>query len=153
MSSPRGAGLTEEFLAMGCEVARTMVELFADLPADHEFFLQFSFISPDDLPEYRTLLAKVERSGEQDLDEQERQRFLALPFRLAPARHRLGLIDDAMQVRLIEVRHAFAEGLPEDLRGAIAFFDRQSTIPAVTPGNILWQDRLGHGRSQARWGP
>ncbi len=139
MSLLADAGLTDEFLTMGCEVARTMVELFADLPADHEFFPQFSFISPDDLPGYRALLAKVERSGEQGLDDEERLQFLSLPFRLAPARHRLGLIDDAMQVRLLEVRHAFARGLPEDLKGAISFFDRAEYNPALSlQDNILF---------------
>ena len=33
-----------------------MVELFAGLPPDHEFFEQFSFISADDLPEYQAIL-------------------------------------------------------------------------------------------------
>ena len=154
MSLLTGAGLTEEFLAMGCEVARTMVELFADLPADHEFFLQFSFISPDDLPEYRTLLAKVERDGEQSLDEEERQRFLALPFRLAPARHRLGLVDDAMQARLVEVRHAFAKDLPEDLRGAISFFDRAEYNSALSLQDNILFGKLAWGMagSQAKVG-
>ena len=139
MSLLTGAGLTDEFLTMGCEVARTMVELFADLPADHEFFLQFSFISPDDLPEYRTLLAKVGRSGEEGLNDEERQRFLALPFRLAPARHRLGLIDEAMQARLLEVRHAFAANLSQDLKSAISFFDRAEYNPALSlQDNILF---------------
>ena len=139
MSLLADAGLTDEFLTMGCEVARTMVELFADLPADHEFFPQFSFISPDDLPGYRALLAKVERSGEQGLDDEERLRFLSLPFRLAPSRHRLGLIDDAMQVRLLEVRHAFARSLPEDLKGAISFFDRAEYNSALSlQDNILF---------------
>ena len=139
MSLLADAGLTDEFLTMGCEVARTMVELFADLPADHEFFPQFSFISPDDLPGYRALLAKVERSGEQGLDDEERLQFLSLPFRLAPARHRLGLIDDAMQMRLLEVRHAFARGLPEELKGAISFFDRAEYNPALSlQDNILF---------------
>ena len=32
-----------------------MVELFVDLPPDHEYFRQFSFISADDLPDYRAL--------------------------------------------------------------------------------------------------
>ena len=42
-----------------------MVELFADLPPDHEYFSQFSFIAPEDLPTYRTLLSAADpaRSG------------------------------------------------------------------------------------------
>ena len=55
-------GLTDELVEVGCEVAETMIELFADLPPDHEFFEQFSFIAPDDLPDFQALIARG-RSG------------------------------------------------------------------------------------------
>ena len=48
------AGLTDDFVTIGLRVAETMVELFADLPPDHEFFQQYSFISAEELPDYRT---------------------------------------------------------------------------------------------------
>ena len=150
MSLLAGAGLTEDFLAIGCEVARTMVELFADLPADHEFFLQFSFISPDDLPEYRALLHKMDRSGPGILDEAERLRFLALPFKLAPVRHRLGFIDEAMQARLLEVRRAFAEGLPESLEGAISFFDRERYDPVLSLQDNILFGKVAYGMAQSQ---
>ncbi len=51
------AGLTETLADVGRRIAETMVELFADLPPGHPFFEQFSFISADDLPEFRALLA------------------------------------------------------------------------------------------------
>src|SRR3546814_7858024 len=51
-------GLRRRFLEIGHEVASTMVELFADLPPDHEFFQQFSFIASDDLPDYKDLLLR-----------------------------------------------------------------------------------------------
>ncbi len=150
MSLLAGADLTEDFLAIGCEVARTMVELFADLPADHEFFLQFSFISPDDLPEYRALLHKVDRSGPGSLDEAERLRFLALPFRLAPVRHRLGFIDEAMQARLLEVRRAFAEGLPESLEGAVSFFDRERYDPVLSLQDNILFGKVAYSMAQSQ---
>ena len=40
-------GLTEELIEIGREVAAMMTEMFADLPPDHEFFEQFSFISAE----------------------------------------------------------------------------------------------------------
>ncbi len=148
------AGLTDTFRDIGCEVARTMVELFADLPADHQFFLQFSFISPDDLPEFRAIVHKLDRSGSASLDDRERLGVLALPFRLAPARHRLGLIDEAVQARLLEVRRAFTEGLPERMRSAISFFDRERYDPVLSlQDNILFgKVAYGVARSQERVG-
>ena len=54
-------GLTDDLVEAGREVAATMVEIFADLPPDHEFFEQFSFISADDLPEFAAILARDRR--------------------------------------------------------------------------------------------
>ncbi|MBN8526032.1 MAG: guanylate kinase, partial [Planctomycetes bacterium] len=41
----RAKGMEAELVAMGRKVAETMVELFAGLPAGHEFFDRFSFIA------------------------------------------------------------------------------------------------------------
>ena len=49
-------------IATGYQVAATMVELFADLPADHEFFQQFSFISSEELPPSFILNVTLENS-------------------------------------------------------------------------------------------
>ena len=54
------AGLAEALLEVGFQLASTMVELFADLPPDHEYFRQFSFISADDLPDYRALISRAD---------------------------------------------------------------------------------------------
>ena len=47
--------LTQTLVDVGYRLAGTMVELFQDLPPDHDYFRQFSFISAEDLPDYRTL--------------------------------------------------------------------------------------------------
>ena len=49
-------GLTDDLVEAGQQVAETMIEMFADLPPDHEFFEQFSFISADDLPDFAAIL-------------------------------------------------------------------------------------------------
>ncbi|MGH6719181.1 MAG: ABC transporter transmembrane domain-containing protein, partial [Alphaproteobacteria bacterium] len=53
-------GLTGELLVIGYEVAQTMIELFADLPPEHEYFAQFSFIRLEDLPDYQALVRRAE---------------------------------------------------------------------------------------------
>jgi len=142
--------LIDEFLKIGHEVAQTMIELFADLPPDHEFFAQFSFISFDDLPMFQTILHKIDREGLDDLDEEERMMVLSLPFKLAPARHRLGLVDNRMQVRILEARQAFAEGLPEELKGSVEFFDRDSYNAASSLQDNILFGKLAYGRAQAQ---
>src|SRR5690606_30818825 len=110
------AGLREDLINMGAEVAETMIELFAGLPPEHEFFEQFSFISANDLPEYQTILGRIAKSGRDSLREEDRRRLLALPLKLIATRHRLGLLDETMQKRIVEARRIFARDLPDYAR-------------------------------------
>ena len=52
-----------ETVAPPDRVAETMLELFADLPPDHEFFQQYSFISAEDLPVYRSIVDQAARGS------------------------------------------------------------------------------------------
>ena len=116
-------GLKDEFIRIGRDVASTMVELFADLPSDHEYFSQYSFISSDDLPEFQTLLARSERLGLENMSTEDSNQFLSLPFKLIPARHRLDLITNDIQKRILEARKLFAEEIGDELRDEIEFFE------------------------------
>ena len=115
-------GLKDEFIRIGRDVASTMVELFADLPSDHEYFSQYSFISSEDLPEFQTLLARSERLGLENMSTEDSNQFLSLPFKIIPARHRLDLITDDIQKRILEARKLFAEQIGDELRDEIEFF-------------------------------
>ena len=115
--------LTQEFLEIGRSLATIMVELFHDLPPGHEFFEQFSFIEADDLPEFQRILNQVEKQGIDNIAQEDRDLLNQLPFKLVPARHRLGLIEDDMRKRILKTRQTFSQFLPEDLRGAVEFFE------------------------------
>ncbi|MAI15592.1 MAG: multidrug transporter [Rhodospirillaceae bacterium] len=116
-------GLKDEFIRIGRDVASTMVELFADLPSDHEYFSQYSFISSENLPEFQTLLARSERLGLENMSTEDRNQFLSLPFKIIPARHRLDLITDDIQKRILAARKLFAEEIGDELRDEIEFFE------------------------------
>src|SRR3546814_3661962 len=113
-------GLRRRFLEIGHEVASTMVELFADLPPDHEFFQQFSFIASDDLPDYKDLLLRSRPDALDQLPEADRVRLMSLPFKLVLARHRLGHFDASEREAILRAREIFARTLPDDRRNAIA---------------------------------
>jgi ABC-type multidrug transport system ATPase subunit len=137
----RETGLYELVLRTGHKVAETMVELFSGLPPGHEFFAQYSFIRQEDLPQYEAILARVGEVGLKGLDDSERQALMALPFRLIAARHRLGLIDETFEARVVEARRTFADNLPRELRGAIQFFD-----PGAYNAAASLQDNLLFGK-------
>ncbi len=135
----RETGLDELLLRTGHKVAETMVELFSGLPPGHEFFAQYSFINQDDLPEFQAILKRVGEVGLKGLAAEERQALLALPFKLIAARHRLGLIDESFEARVLEARRHFAANLPENLRDAVEFFDPERYNGAATlQDNILF---------------
>lgn len=141
-------GLTRNFLEMGREIAETMVELFADLPPGHPFFEQFGFIEADDLPEFRLLLSRVGKGGVEAVNAEDRARLLSLPFPYIEARHRLGLIDDAMEERLLAARRAFASTLPPSLAGAVEFYDPGRYNRAATLQDNILFGRLAYGQAQ-----
>ena len=143
-------GLSEEFLRIGTEVAETMIEIFADLPPGHEFFEQFSFISSEDLPDYQPLVARVRKEGTAALRPEDRSRLMSLPFKLVVSRHRLDLIDDTIQERILQARQAFAANLPEDLRGAVEFFDvaRYNSAATIQDNILFGKVRYGQAGSQ-----
>jgi putative ABC transport system ATP-binding protein len=135
----RETGLDELLLRTGHKVAETMVELFSGLPPGHEFFAQYSFINQDDLPQFEAILKRVGEVGLKALNPDESQPLLALPFKLIAARHRLGLIDEGFEARVVEARRHFAAELPQELRGAVEFFDPARYNDAATlQDNILF---------------
>jgi ABC-type multidrug transport system fused ATPase/permease subunit len=143
------AGLTTTLAEVGLKLASTMVELFADLPPDHEYFRQFSFIGADDLPEYRMLIGRIEASGLDTLSDTDRERLIALTFKLIPARHHLGLVEEELQAHVLEARRLFREHLPANLAGAVAFFDPEHyTAGATVQDNVLF-GKIAYGQAQA----
>ena len=141
--------LLSDMIAMGGKVAETMVELFSDLPPGHEFFEQFSFIAHDDLPDYQALLARTRKQAPDAMRDDDRERLLGLPFKLIPARHRLGLIDDAFKSRLLAARRVFREKLPEDLAGAVAFYDPDSYNAAATLQDNILFGKIAYGQAES----
>jgi putative ABC transport system ATP-binding protein len=134
-------GLAGDLLRMGHKVAESMVELFSGLPPGHEMFERFSFIREDDLPYFKDLLGKVSDVGLDAIDAADRDRLLGLSFMLIAARHRLGLIDEPLEARILVARRFFAENLPEEMRGAVEFFD-----PATCNRSLSLQDNILFGK-------
>jgi putative ABC transport system ATP-binding protein len=135
----RATGLHELLLRTGHKVAQTMVELFSGLPPGHEFFAQYSFINQDELPQFEAILKRVAEVGIKALNSEESRALLALPLKLIAARHRLGLIDESFEARVIEARRYFAAHLPPEVRHAVEFFDPARYNSAATlQDNILF---------------
>jgi ABC-type thiamine transport system ATPase subunit len=142
-------GLADDLLKTGHKLAETMVELFSGLPPGHEFFERFSFIRHDDLPEFKAILGRVAENGLQSIDDADRDQLLALPFKMIPARHRLGLIDEAYEARLLKARIYFRENLPAELKPAVEFFDPARYNSAATLQDNILFGKVVTGQAEA----
>ena len=132
-------GLSGDLLKVGHKLAETMLELFSDLPPGHELFERFSFIAYDDLPKVKDILSRVAAVGLDRIGGADLSLLLSLPFKLVVTKHRLGLVDEALETRILEARRAFAANLPQELRGAIEFFNPQRYNGAASlQDNILF---------------
>ncbi|MEP3247972.1 MAG: ABC transporter transmembrane domain-containing protein [Sneathiella sp.] len=141
--------LTDIFLKMGYQVASLMIELFADLPPDHEFFQLYGFIASEELPEYQAILSRVNADNLDQLREEDRLRFMSLPFKVIPSRHRLGVITDEIQEKIVEARTEFVDHLPDHLKGSIAFFDESAYNAAVNIQDNILFGKVAFGFAQA----
>ena len=142
-------GLKEELIDVGRQVAELMVELFGDLDPGQELFERYSFISADDLPLFQNIIARYARGGADALTPDDRVKLLSLPFRLIPARHRLGLLEGEIQERILEARRLFAGELPEAMRADIEFFDvDRYNAAASIQDNILF-GKIAYDRAQS----
>jgi len=142
-------GLIPELLTIGRKIADVMLDLFADVPSDSELFEQFSFISADDLSVFHGLLNRTEESQLEDLKGEDRVLLLSLPFKLIPARHRLGLIDDSMMERLVSARAAL-HGELGDNNEYVSFFDLEKFNHAITIQDNILFGRLAYGKARAQ---
>ena len=140
--------LIDLLLNAGQQIASTMTDLFADLPPGHPFFEQFSFISADDLPEYQGILTRIGRDGIASMKPDERTMLLSLPFKVSPARHRLGVIDDDMRQRILKARKAFSENLPQEYQGGLEFFNRGVFNAAGSLQDNILFGKLAYGQPQ-----
>ncbi len=114
--------LRDTFEQLSLQLTTRIIEIFSDVSPGHPYFERFGFVEEDLLPRLKLIHARAERDIGKLADE-DRNLLLSLPFRLVPERHRLGLIDEPLQARLLEARHWFAEHIPESLKDAVTRFD------------------------------
>ena len=143
------SALGDPLVQVGLKAAGTIVEIFADSAPSPEFIEQFSFIASDELPVFQAMLSRIAASGEGALRKEERQKLLAVAFKLVVSKHRLGVIDTALQGRILEARRLFAAGLPATLRGSIAFFAQDAYNAAASLQDNILFGKIAHGEADA----
>lgn len=133
--------LTETLTGIGRRIAATMLEIFRDLAPGHVLFEQFSFIAAEDFQEYREVLGRIEAGAGSEAD---RTRLIGLAFLYVEPRHRLGLLEKAVEARILAARSAFRERASSDPANSIAFYDPERYCPAASLRDNLLFGLVAH---------
>ncbi len=142
-------GLDVVFLKTGLKLTEIMMELFAEVDEDDDLFRQFSFITADDFPEYERIISTVNDKGLKKLDEPDCQRLITLTYKLTPARHRLGLIDDKVQAQILTLRKSLRKKLGEE-NPYVSFLDSRKYNPAISILDNIIFGRVSYGVARAQ---
>ncbi len=142
-------GLAPVLAEMGLSIATTVTDMFADIPAGHPLFGRLSFMAADEREIYEALVARRARSRRGEGATRDRDRLIALALRYIETRHRLGLVDEAMEARLLRARRTFAQLLPPALKPAIDFYDPGSLCRAATLADNLLFGRIAYDMAGA----
>ena len=141
--------LTEDFLAAGEKIVEVMLELFSDVEPDSELFEQFSFIKADDLAEFHQLKIRVNEKSIANLSKEDKVLLLSMPFKLIVARHRLGLIDDSIQQRILKARQLIRDQALDNHLG-IEFFDQTKFNPRISIQDNILFGKLAYGQANVQ---
>lgn len=131
--------------SMGVEIAKTALELFQDLPPDHPFFEQLSFMTPEQIPEYQVIIKRIQNLEFAQTGVEDRSMIMRLPFAYVEPQHRFGLLDEDLMKRLVKARKAFRENLPAKYHDIIEFYDpeRYNRVSSIQDNLLL--GRVSHG--------
>jgi putative ABC transport system ATP-binding protein len=137
-------GLDRILYDMGIEIAENAVNLFGDLPPDHPFFQQLTFMTADDLPQYQVLLQRIKGKRFEDVAHDDQVSIIRLSALYIEPRHRFGLLTDELMARIVDFRRQFHEGLPADLQDAIERYDPERYMAATTLLDNILFGRISH---------
>jgi putative ABC transport system ATP-binding protein len=142
-------GLDQQLWNVGRRIAATVVELFADLPPDHPFFDRLSFVKPDELPNYKSMLARIGERNITAADKADRAMILGLALGYIEPRHRLSLLSDDIRALVVDARRRLNEKLGRDHSTAVAVYEPEHyNAGSSLEANILF-GRITHGLADA----
>lgn len=146
----KAESLIEPLVDVGSRIAATVVEIFAGLPQGHALFERYSFASGldmDRLGELATLLNKHDMRL--PLDAVAERDLVALALGYIEPKHRLNLLDERLQRRILRARQSFKAHLPADAAEDVHFYDPEKVMLGASLRDNLMFGRIGHGIADA----
>ncbi|MGB5198291.1 MAG: ABC transporter transmembrane domain-containing protein [Sedimenticolaceae bacterium] len=142
-------GLTEDLVNAGYALAEIIIDLFGDMNSNPELYESFSFVDAEILERLKTVRARYDHEGADDLLEKDKALLITLVCQLTPDKHRLGIVDADLQQRIILARRRFREILPPEHAGAIAMFDQDGFNEMLSNRCNIIVGRINHTLPEA----
>lgn len=142
----KAEALVEPLTEMGARIVATVVEIFAGLPVGHALFERYSFGENFDferLNELADILAKHDMRS--PLDQETERDLVALALGYIEPKHRLNLIDDRLERRILRARASFRKHLPADAAGDVDFYAPDKVMLGASVRDNLMFGRIGYG--------
>lgn len=134
---------------MGREIAENAIELFRDLPPDHPFFQQLTFMRPEDIPDYQLLLQKLKDVEVGAVSPEDWGSIARLSFAYIEPRHRFGLLTDALKAKIVAARKQVAQDMPPDLQAVIETYHPDRFISSASLLDNLLFGKVSYGQADA----
>jgi putative ABC transport system ATP-binding protein len=140
----KATGLDEALYRLGTEIAINVVEILGELPPDHSFFQQWTFMTAEEIPAYRALLQKVKDKPLKAVDDTDASRLIGLSFSYSEPRYRFGILDEKLMLGVAEARKLFHRDLPNSLKDSIETYDPEQYNSAASLLDNALFGRISH---------
>ena len=146
----RAEALIEPLSEMGSRIVATVVEIFAGLPTGHALFERYSFGAGFDFERLNALAATLAKQDMRSpLDPETECDLVALALGYIEPKHRLNLIDQRLQQRILRARASFRRHLPGNAVDDVAFYDPDRVMFGASVRDNLLFGRIGYGIADA----
>ena len=142
----KAEALIEPLAEIGARIVATVVEIFAGLPQGHALFERYSFganFELERLGELSDILAKQDMRS--PLDQESERDLVALALGYIEPKHRLNLIDQRLQRRILRARASFRKHLPANAVDDVDFYDPDKVMFGASVRDNLLFGRIGYG--------
>jgi ABC-type multidrug transport system fused ATPase/permease subunit len=136
--------LTQIIADIGLNIARTTTELLAGIADENPLVARLGFFEPGERGLYADIVARQGTRRNGAARTSDRDKLLALALRYIESRHRLGLVDEALEQRLLDARRTFARLLPPSFRSSIDAYDPDRVCRAASLADNLLFGRIAY---------
>lgn len=142
-------GLDRIFLHVGIQTAQTLSEIFSDVADGSPLFERFSFVTADQLPILGRLAKLPEDTQPDEIEKQDLELLTDITFKLTVAQHRLGLITEDIQAKVIEAHLKIKHELGSD-NNLIEFFEEDRIARFLSVQDNILFGRIAYGQANAK---